>query len=351
MQHTNYIVVGGGIAGTTLCLELSKSGKRIIWIDNSALSSSTRVAAGIMNPLVFRYLTEVWRAGEIFPFALDYYTQFDVKSKSACLNKVPLVKIFGEHDPVLWKRKNQDIKIGRWIVETEKTIENRKIVNPFKAGLVEAAWLDTATFLELAMQSLKENVLVRQETFDHAQLQVQTSGIIYRDIAADHIIFCEGHLATQNPYFNFIPFRPVKGELLDVIIEDFECKQLINKDIFVLPLGNQLYRVGSTYDWNDLTETPTKEGKHYLISKLQQFIDAPVHVVKHQAGIRPAVADRRPVAGFHPDNPKLAILNGLGARGVMLAPYFSRYLVNLLEYGGALDNEVDPRRFIRNVSG
>lgn len=351
MQQVNYIVVGGGIAGTTLCLELAKSGKRIIWFDHAALSSSSRVAAGIMNPLVFRYLTEVWRAGEIFPFALDYYKQFDTKNEQTCLNRVSLAKVFGEHDAALWKRKSHDSKIGRWITETENILTSNRIRNPYKAGFVDAAWLDTEAFLEQAKQSLKKHVLLRSEIFDHSQLHIQSPGITYQDIVADQIVFCEGHLATQNPYFDFIPFRPVKGELLDVRIDGFDCKYLINKDIFVLALGDNLYRVGSTYDWNDLSEIPTTEGKQYLLEKLEQLIELPVKVVVHRAGIRPAVADRRPVAGRHPEFPQLGILNGLGARGVMLAPFFSRYLTDLLEQKVEVDPEVDPGRFKRNASG
>jgi glycine oxidase len=41
----------------------------------------------------------------------------------------------------------------------------------------------------------------------------------------------------------------------------------------------------------------------------------------------------------------LAILNGLGTRGVMVAPTVAKNLFNYLEKGEALDSEIDIKRF------
>jgi len=51
------------------------------------------------------------------------------------------------------------------------------------------------------------------------------------------------------------------------------------------------------------------------------------------------------VAGSHPERLQLAILNGLGARGVMIAPWLSQQLLKLLVNDKEIESEVSPERF------
>jgi glycine/D-amino acid oxidase-like deaminating enzyme len=116
--------------------------------------------------------------------------------------------------------------------------------------------------------------------------------------------------------------------------------------VFLLPLGNDIFRLGSTYDWDDLSDKPTESAKANLLSKLASFLNTKVEVIDHQAGVRPAIADRRPVAGLHPDYPQMAIFNGLGARGVMIAPWLGKQFLELLLHQKPLNEEIDLNRFV-----
>jgi len=68
-------------------------------------------------------------------------------------------------------------------------------------------------------------------------------------------------------------------------------------------------------------------------------------VVMHKAGIRPTVKDRRPFLGAHPDHNNLYVFNGLGTKGVSLAPYFAKHLVDHMVDGVELMKEVSIGRF------
>ena len=72
-------------------------------------------------------------------------------------------------------------------------------------------------------------------------------GIEYKGITAKKIIFCEGMHAAINPQFSWLPFVPSKGEILKVKIEDFTNEAILNKQVFIIPLENNTFRVGSTY--------------------------------------------------------------------------------------------------------
>ncbi|MCA1759666.1 MAG: FAD-dependent oxidoreductase, partial [Bacteroidales bacterium] len=122
---------------------------------------------------------------------------------------------------------------------------------------------------------------------------------------------------------------------------------ILNKQIFVLPVGNQRFKIGSTYDWQDLSEQPTEMGKQSIIERFEKLVTVEYSLEQHWAGIRPAVSDRRPVLGVHPKYRNLFVFNGLGTKGVMLAPYFAKEMVNrLIIENYMLNFEVDLQRFL-----
>jgi len=82
-----------------------------------------------------------------------------------------------------------------------------------------------------------------------------------------------------------------------------------------------------------------------LLDKLNTFIRCDYEVVDQVAGIRPTVADRRPLLGRHPRHQNLYVLNGFGSHGVMVAPYAAHQLYNFIEKGVPLDSDVDIARF------
>ena len=82
-----------------------------------------------------------------------------------------------------------------------------------------------------------------------------------------------------------------------------------------------------------------------MVEKLKKVLTVPYKIVEQTAGIRPTVRDRRPLVGMHPAYKRLAILNGLGTRGVMIAPTVAKQLFNNLENDKKLDSEIDIKRF------
>ena len=184
-----------------------------------------------------------------------------------------------------------------------------------------------------------------QNSFIYHDVNISEKSISYRNIKAKKIVFCEGFGIKKNPYFNYLPMVEVKGELITIHAPKLNVDFLIKAAVFVLPLGNNLYRVGATFNWKDKTSTPTEEGKEELISKLKSFITVPFKIVKHKAGIRPTIKDRRPIIGKHLKHSNMAVLNGLGTRGVIIAPTVAEQLYNHLEKDSELDREVSIERF------
>ena len=84
-----------------------------------------------------------------------------------------------------------------------------------------------------------------------------------------------------------------------------------------------------------------------LKEQLDRLISCSYEVVDQEAGIRPATADRRPLAGQHPEHKNIFCCNGFGSRGVLIAPSLGKELVNFAENGTPLSPETDLQRFTR----
>ena len=194
---------------------------------------------------------------------------------------------------------------------------------------------------------MKKNHWIRFEKFYHNDLLFEGNLAIYNNLQASKIVFCEGFGVKQNPYFNHLPLEEVKGEIITIHAPKLEIDFLLKSTLFVLPLGNHRYKVGATFNHKDKTSIPSIEGKEELVDKLKKVITVPYEIIDQSAGIRPAVKDRRPLVGVHDKYPQLAILNGLGTRGVMIAPSMAKELYGLLEEGIDLDPEINCNRFIR----
>ena len=210
---------------------------------------------------------------------------------------------------------------------------------------MQTGYVDTALLLKLYKEYLISNNLFIEESFDYTLLKEEIEGVRYKDIIAKHIIFAEGFGMHANPYFKDLPLDGTKGELFIIRAPLLDLDVILNTSVFILPLGNDLFKVGATYNWKDKTDIPTEEGKTELVQKIKEIINCDFEIVEHFAGVRPTVKDRRPLVGTYPNHNSIHILNGLGTRGVMLGPAMAKALFENIEYQKPLDKTIDIRRF------
>ncbi len=136
-----------------------------------------------------------------------------------------------------------------------------------------------------------------------------------------------------------------KGELLIIKAPNLDLDVIVNTSVFILPLGNDLFKVGATYNWKDKTDDPTEEGKQELVERIKEILMCDFEIIEHFGGVRPTVKDRRPLIGTHHERKSIHILNGLGTRGVMLGPAMAKALYDFIENEIPLHPEIDIKRF------
>lgn len=347
MKRLDYIIVGNGIAGAVLSYSLIKRDRSVLVIDNPSLSQSSKVAAGLYNPIVFKRLMKSWMANEIFPFAENFYQDAENIFQAKFLHKKEIVKLFAEENEKSFWINKLDSDAGKYLskdIHPENYFQSINNSNG-SANVLNAGYLDIKSFIQKNTEQLKKLESYTEESFEYDEISFEENGVSYKNYSASKIIFCEGCKAIDNPFFNWLDFKLTKGEVLTVKIPNLKMENIINKGVFILPLGNDLYKVGATYEWNDLTEKITDKGKSELKNKLEKIIQIPFEIILHEAGIRPTVKDRRPLIGIHPMHKQLAIFNGMGTKGVVIAPYFAEKLFEHIEKNKSLLSEVDANRF------
>lgn len=328
---------------------LQNRGQRVVVIDETHLSACSSVAAGIWNPVVFKRLSKSWMADEVLPVMYEFYRGCEQALHQSFLAQRQLIKPFSDDSEInFWARKateNHYLDAGihhHYKLSPQDTIADYSTVK-------QSGNLHVALFLQSSRAYFKEREALLEESFDYSEVEIAPDAVRYKHINARYIVFCEGYLVRRNPFFKHIPMKPAKGEVLTIKCEGLASgEDIFNKNLFILPLGNHLYKVGATYQWDELNDLPSEQGKTELLGKLCSLLHVPFEVIRHQAGVRPSVTDRRPVLGRHHDHAQAFIFNGFGTKGVMLAPYFSGRLADLILEGRSPDPEVDVRRFHKN---
>ena len=78
---------------------------------------------------------------------------------------------------------------------------------------------------------------------------------------------------------------------------------------------------------------------------IRQFTHFDFEVTNQTAGVRPVIrVDNRPIVGTHPEHRRVAVLNGLGSKGVLQAPFASIQLIGSLERGEPIHPDFDVCR-------
>lgn len=347
----DYIIVGSGLSGIAFSEFALNNNKTILVINNQSQNSS-KIAGGLYNPVILKRFSEVWNAADQLELLSDFYSKLEKKLSIKLDYKLPLLrKFYSIEEQNNWFTASDKPNLSKFLSTNLVTRKWLQIDSPFNYGeVLHSGFLDTALLVDAYKRYLQKNDLYFELDFEHSKLITNESFVIYDSIKAKHIVFAEGFGMLNNPYFNTLPLDGTKGELLLIRAPKLKVEVIIKSSIFVIPLGNDLYKIGATYNWQDKTSIPTEEAKKELLDNLSELINCEFEVVEHYAGVRPTVKDRRPLVGTHPLYKNVHLLNGLGTRGVMLAPAMAKSLFDNIEHQIPLDKTIDICRIKSFVS-
>ena len=341
----DYLIVGSGLSGVMLCEALRKRGKTFKVISNKSQQASI-VASGLYNPVVLKRFNKAWDAEKHLPVAMSAYEELELFLGIKIDYKLPIYRLFSSiAEQNNWIIASDKIPLKPYLISNIKINTNQNIYAPYGYGEVKnTGRIDSKLLLESYSNVLNNEKLISHESFEYDKLKISKK-IVYKGIESENIIFSEGFGVRQNPFFNYLPIEGTKGELIIINAPKLNSEVIIKSSVFIIPIGKNNYLVGSTYAWDDFNNDPTINAKNKLLNKLDKLVLCPYKVVYQRAGIRPTVIDRRPLVGQHKSHENLYILNGLGSRGVLIAPTVANDLINFIEDKLPLQKEINISRF------
>ncbi|MDH4088884.1 MAG: FAD-binding oxidoreductase [Cyclobacteriaceae bacterium] len=344
-QDVDYIIIGQGLAGSAVAFQLLTMKKRILVIDQPLNNTSSRIAAGLFNPITGQRVVKTWMADRLFPYLHEYYRGVEEVSGEKFLYPMQLYRPFGSFaEQNEWMAKSAGPEFEAYIedISTRATYPN---VNDVYGGLLvrQCGYLDTKCYIESVRKLIAREAIFLDEEAAENDLSILPEGIRYKHYHAGKIIFCNG--THRNKWFDWLPIRPLKGETIR-ILSSHQQELIINRGVYIVPAhdGGD-WRVGATYNLQDNNVGISEDARRELVEKMKELVNFPFNIVGQEWGLRPTTPDRRPILGRHPELRSCFIFNGMGTKGVSLTPFLSEMLIRSIEKGEAINKEVDIERY------
>lgn len=348
-MKADYLIIGQGLAGSILALQLLERNKRVVIVDNAHASSSSVVAAGMINPLAGKRLAKAWLVDESLHFAKAFYDALAKQFKQQFYFPSEIQKLFKSEEQIeRYQKKVNDPAFKAYIGPYKApnaiipaTLDDKGSFTTYQAG-----HLEVADFLSAIKKHFIALGCYFERQVDYQKIRISQNGIQLDELSAEHLIFCEGWKAEKNPWFSWLPFNSAKGDIITVKDETIELSRILNNGQWVLPVRKGHLKVGSTYTRDTLDSLPTEGAQDTLLESYRRFVphSSQAAVVEHFAGVRPLTADNRPFIGRHPEQSQLSIFNGFGSKGALTIPYLAEHFIEHLERGHSLNQEADIQR-------
>lgn len=328
-EKTEVLIVGYGLAGSLLAHRLEEAGMDFRVVSDSTQPGASEVAGGLINPLMFRKLRGARGVAEVLPLLNEAYGGLEALYGLQFLHWKDSVKLLNEQEIKEWEQ-GRSKNFGVFLGELKADGKLPGLRSSAGWGRYSGSgYLDVARWLEVSSVRLRSKKWLIDAKVELQDLSRENGNWLWKGgrLQARKIVFCEGAAARGNAWLQGVPWTPNKGELLEFVAPGLAEDFIWRDELFVLPLGENRFRAGATYKRETLDAVPSAAGRQWLEERLRTMLTVGFEVVEQRAGVRPAVRDRMPVVGALPGHEEVYVLNGMGSRGVVWAPYCADLLV------------------------
>lgn len=342
------LIVGGGLAGTLLSLECYERGIDFTWLTTDRLPAASNAAYGICNPVHIRNKVLTWKAEELLEASVSFFQKWCNSLNIEAYFTMPVNHLITDEDELVgWRQQAETTALWKY-VDGEPRHEFHSMLNDAFIAEVKinsCFYLNVPLFIQAAKHKLAHHILNAEINWN--DLNDLKENVSYQGKIYNRVIIADGSYAANNPFWSYIPFNLCKGEALKVRIKGLKIKEAIHKKLMLIPLHDEVFICGATYEWKDLSFHISETGRNELLNQLKLIIGDKynVEVLEQKAGVRPTMPDRRPTVGWHPVHKNMGILNGLGTKGLILGPSAVYNLINHVESGEPIWADWDVKRF------
>lgn len=349
------IVVGGGIAGCAVAMELAARGAAVTLVEkNQPGVGATGASAGMLAPQyeahapdpVFQFSVACKEAFPAFVQRLQELASWKVGFRTDGMlvaNRTPLEEAGARQDLAFQEAAGLP-------GEVLSPAEARRIHGSLHEGVPSWLWLpqeaqvDTqrlAVGLAEAVQNagvtLVRSVQVRRLTSDGNRVKGVRLGD-GRKLSAQSVVLAAGAWSAGiDGLPTELPVRPVRGQMLRLLPATPLPWTLVcdHQGRYLVPRINGTILVGSTMEDVGFDDRVTEEGREFLAEAAASLVPAlgDARIVEAWAGLRPISADNRPVLGPDPEMEGLFYATGHGRNGILFAPLAGQAVAELVLEG------------------
>ena len=361
-MRVDYLIVGQGLAGSALALALRGRGATVFVVDREDSWSASRVAAGLVTTLAGRSMNPGMVQKEALSCAYGWYQALEKRWGEKILHQLPILRLY-ENSTQREKLAKKQGRVAEWLADLNASLDP-VMWHAEHGGFMmrQTGRLDTPLYLELVREELEKEQAYRVAEFREDELVVVETHCQWRDVEARSVILCQGAFglgrglgrclevssgqkkgqgevhSSVPSLFADIPHRSAKGDILTIHAPSLDESQILNRNGWMIPLGEGLWRCGATYLWDNLDEKLRDSGRRAVEEKIQALTSADYTIVDHQVGVRPIIRQSQPVIATHQQHHRVHFFNGLGSKGVMYAPLVAQHFAEVLEKGEPIDS-------------
>lgn len=341
------IIVGQGLAGTTLAWRLIEAGQTVLVIDGDPPVTCSRIAAGLITPITGQRMVIAEGLGAYLAEARAYYRGIEARTGAAFFNDRRAVRLFqNEAERAAWAKRRSRPEYEAFLLPADEPLADTAICDTSGGGFAfTGAQLDVAAYLDA---SRGQFAFARHEVNWDRDVVLSADEVAVCGVRGRRVFACEGYAAARNPYFSWVPFNAAKGDILTVRFHERVPPECFHRGIWIAPTREpDVFRAGSTYDWEAFDCVPDPVGRAAIEAKLRAFWRVPYTVLDHEAAVRPVISVSKPKMGWHPEYERLGYFNGLGSKGSLMAPWFAAEFARAIVDGAPLPEGADVRAYWR----
>lgn len=298
------LIAGQGLAGTLLARELERRGRGFVIVDPGHAESGSRAGAGLVNPVT----GERWVAAPGWAEkAAGSRAVFHEIEREWGLRLVTELRIRRE-----WRSKAEAEAVRAKVLRGELAPWTRPERLETGAAWIEGAWrADLPALIAAGRARWAAAGKLREARLDVAEAEAWPGPVVW----------CVGAAETKVP-----ELRPVGGETLELVVESREGwrADVVRHDgVWILPLDGGRAWAGASFVRHEDDRVARREDLRASVRR--QLADFSWRETAVLAGRRMTSPDRAPRSGWLPGREgREGVFNGLGSKGVLLAPALAR---------------------------
>ncbi len=290
-------------------------------------------------------ITKTLGVDDLLPAAKRIYAEHEEKFGKKFFHETPFYRFYtSEFEKETKAKRAKNPEFDGWISEDvpAKTLCCGALSDSLGGFFVnKAGWLDLPNFLETTREFFRSRGEFLEENFCCEDVKISRAGTTWKDREIRRgIVFCTGFRIRENPWFGHLKWQPAKGEFLKIFAAgtaNFQ-QQILKSKITAIPLGNEIWRVGTNYDRENLNDEISPENAERFVKNFCQLFSPNlplenVKILEHKAGVRPAIQGTIPKIGAHEKFSKIFLFGGFGSKGVTWIPLYAERFAEKFCFG------------------